>query len=372
MPTVYVDPERSSENIVVLTQSAIMFADLDKGAVADAALRIRDGAHVIEILGSDCTSIPYSRISKIVNRNTEDSLDIDHGDEYTILSLFTEKTAQEAMQVIDPLLPKGFKRTTVQQSTLMASLPAILTAAGTGAISCWTYELINIVSIVAGLVCLVALFIAWRRFSTPPVVTVFSAGKSVYRHIKSLFLNLMWLGVVAVAVGAAYEYYQDSRGPAALINYWDSSINFTPGDVQRFIDRGANINHVSDEYGQTVLMNLVSYGDASVIEALVHAGADVNQRDDYNSTALHIAVDNLALSNARILLEAGADPNSKDDSGYTPFSQAVSGEHTAMVKLLLAHEADANWQGPDGESLSDTTENEEILALLKDQSVMDR
>ncbi len=366
MTAVYIDPERSSENIVVLTKSAIMFADLAKDAVADAAQRIRDGAHVIEILGSDCISIPYSRISKLVNRNTEDSLDIDHGDDFTSLSLFTEKAAQEALQFLDPLLPESFKRTTVQQSALIAGLPAVLTAIGAGAISYWTYELKNIVAIIAGLVCLVALFVAWGRLSTPPVVTTFSAGKSVYKHLKSMFLNIIWLGVVAVGVGAAYENHRDSSGPAALINYWNTSDSFTPADVQRFIERGADINYVSEEYGQTVLMNLAYSDDPSVIEALIDAGADVNGRDEYGTSVLHMAVDNLALSNARILLEAGADPNSKDDSGYTPLVQAVSSEHAAMVELLLAYKANADWQGPDGESLSDLTENEEVLALLID------
>jgi len=96
--------------------------------------------------------------------------------------------------------------------------------------------------------------------------------------------------------------------------------------------------------------------DPAVISAMVHAGADVNARDDFNYAPLHLAArhnDNPAIASA--LLDAGADVDAwrtgySVDNGwdYTPLHDATKNLNPAIAAALLEAGANANARGWEG------------------------
>ena len=82
--------------------------------------------------------------------------------------------------------------------------------------------------------------------------------------------------------------------------------------------------HVAVEYPQ----------DRSVVDTLIHSGADATSRDVEGETPLH-QVETAA--DAAALMEAGADPNARDEDGETPLHNAVShARHSGDVDLVSA------------------------------------
>jgi ankyrin repeat protein len=83
-------------------------------------------------------------------------------------------------------------------------------------------------------------------------------------------------------------------------------------------------------------------GLAQVVEALLEAGFDPNERDTTNGdvTALMLAASNGHLRVVQLLLAAGADVNAKHQRGSTALIQASYMGHYEVVQLLLTKGAD--------------------------------
>jgi ankyrin repeat protein len=79
-------------------------------------------------------------------------------------------------------------------------------------------------------------------------------------------------------------------------------------------------------------------GDTSKLEAMIAAGADVNQRDDNGSTALFYA----GKRQAEILIAHGADVNARNKNGDAPLHVHARILHPTAVPVLIANGADVN------------------------------
>jgi len=365
MTEIFIDPNTSSENIVVLTRSAIMFADLPKSSLETAQRSIRDGAHVVEILGSDCTSIPYTKIKKLVSRDADHSLEIDHSDDSTVLYLADKGSAERAVNFVGSRLPDTFKRSEVQQSALTASMPSLVTLIGAAAVAYWTYGLITPIAYVAGAVALFAAIILFQRMGAPPRVTTYGVDKSAFGTVKSAFGNLVWMLIVGVGAAGFYQNYTDSKGPSALVYHWYDTGEYRASDIQKYVERGADINFISDEYDESALMVAAQYANEKTLRAVISGGADLDLADSVGNTALHMAVYSDDVAATQVLLEAGANPNLMDSSGDTPLSIAAIYENLELTKLLLKYKAATSYPNTEGEMLVVTSDNEEIQQLLK-------
>lgn len=82
--------------------------------------------------------------------------------------------------------------------------------------------------------------------------------------------------------------------------------------------------------------------DLELVQLLLEAGADPNERHDSSSTALTMACESAHIDLARLLLARGADPNI--DNGE-PLLCATQYRDVAMVDLLIGKGADPNLKG---------------------------
>ncbi len=112
--------------------------------------------------------------------------------------------------------------------------------------------------------------------------------------------------------------------------------------VEALVKAGAAVNQ-GNALGCTPLVLAAENGHLAVVEALVKAGAAVNQAtpaDGY--TPLFAAVKNGHLALMEVLLKAGAAVDQATPSGWTALFFAALAGNAAAVKALLSRGANRN------------------------------
>jgi ankyrin repeat protein len=105
--------------------------------------------------------------------------------------------------------------------------------------------------------------------------------------------------------------------------------------VNLFLSAGMEPNATVDQERNTVLMVAAANGRASLVEALIEAGADVNAQNRNGATPLMSAATQGDAAIVRELIEANADVHHQDGGGDTALSLAAAAGHEANVTLLL-------------------------------------
>ncbi len=104
--------------------------------------------------------------------------------------------------------------------------------------------------------------------------------------------------------------------------------------VNLLLDRGANVNAVSHDRGNSPLMEAAVRGDLETVELLLGAGADLNLQSKNGQTALMLAVGEGFTGVARVLLDKGADTEPVDQLGMTAGKYAQLFKHTEISELI--------------------------------------
>uniref|UniRef100_A0A8C5U0U6 Poly [ADP-ribose] polymerase n=1 Tax=Malurus cyaneus samueli TaxID=2593467 RepID=A0A8C5U0U6_9PASS len=102
--------------------------------------------------------------------------------------------------------------------------------------------------------------------------------------------------------------------------------------VEYLLHHGADV-HAKDKGGLVPLHNACSYGHYEVAELLVRHGASVNVADLWKFTPLHEAAAKGKYEICKLLLKHGADPTKKNRDGNTPLDLVKEGD-TDIQDLL--------------------------------------
>jgi ankyrin repeat protein len=115
--------------------------------------------------------------------------------------------------------------------------------------------------------------------------------------------------------------------------------------VEALLDAGADVNDgvrsdepINSNWGDTPLHIAAQDGREQIVRLLIARGADVNRANDRGNTPLHRAVEYPGVVTA--LLDAGAKPNAPDAQGRTPLHWAAIGGANSTMTVLLARGAD--------------------------------
>jgi ankyrin repeat protein len=94
------------------------------------------------------------------------------------------------------------------------------------------------------------------------------------------------------------------------------------------------------------------FGNGATVEALLQAGADVNQqsRESMKVSALHSAAAARRPDIAKMLLAKGANPNLRAEAGVTVLHEVAITGQIDLAEMLLAHGADVNAQDNSGKT----------------------
>uniref|UniRef100_A0A452RCP1 Poly [ADP-ribose] polymerase n=1 Tax=Ursus americanus TaxID=9643 RepID=A0A452RCP1_URSAM len=160
--------------------------------------------------------------------------------------------------------------------------------------------------------------------------------------------------------------------------------------VEYLLHHGADV-HAKDKGGLVPLHNACSYGHYEVAELLVRHGASVNVADLWKFTPLHeaaakgkyeicklllkvssssplriSALINNHVDIAALLIKYNTCVNATDKWAFTPLHEAAQKGRTQLCALLLAHGADPTMKNQEGQTPLDLATADDIRALLID------
>ncbi len=109
--------------------------------------------------------------------------------------------------------------------------------------------------------------------------------------------------------------------------------------VDLLLDKGASVNAVSHDRGNSPLMEAALRGDSETVDKLLEAGADLDFQSKNGQTALMLAVGEGFTDVAKTLLDRGADTEPVDQLGMTAGKYAQLFKHTEISELIRRRES---------------------------------
>lgn len=167
-----------------------------------------------------------------------------------------------------------------------------------------------------------------------------------------------WLAACLLALAAALP----AHAQQLLDDLFIAAVNDRGGEVKSILARGVDPDSI-DANGDPVIVAAARAGSASVVDVLLAAKVQVDQRNRWGDTALMVAVLNGHAGIAKALRQRGAAVNMK---GWTPLIYAATGGHDDIVRWLLGEGSDINAPSPNGTTalMMAVRENRYSTALL--------
>jgi ankyrin repeat protein len=182
---------------------------------------------------------------------------------------------------------------------------------------------------------------------------------------------------VSVILKATYHGKKDVvaalLASGVQLDIFEAAATGQTAQLQHLIEQDPSLVNSYSADGFTPLGLATFFGHAETVEALIHAGAEVNAayRETMKLTPLAsaMAVDRNDI--ARTLLTNGADVNAKAVNDLRPLHTAAARGNLESATLLLDHGADVNATSSDGKTAIDYAEernHSEMVEFLKKRS----
>jgi ankyrin repeat protein len=147
-----------------------------------------------------------------------------------------------------------------------------------------------------------------------------------------------------------------------------------PEQVASALKAGGDPNEVFRVYDTSALMLAAIRGEAPIVELLIEAGADVDWVGIHGYNALSAAVRSCRAGwdVAQALLDAGADIENRSGASLTPLMVAIQEERPTFVRGLIARGADIDALNAYGEGALNYAiyyKEPEYISLLLDRGV---
>lgn len=121
-----------------------------------------------------------------------------------------------------------------------------------------------------------------------------------------------------------------------------AAANNHPKTVKLLIEKGANKDHKTISFSETVLGVAATAGANAAIGALLEKGANIEQAGDFGYTPLMYAVDANQADTVYYLISKKANVNATDTIGDTPLMIAALLGHYKIIQMLIANHAKIN------------------------------
>jgi ankyrin repeat protein len=165
------------------------------------------------------------------------------------------------------------------------------------------------------------------------------------------------LALIRMFIAAGSEINQHRGKKGNLVLQAASGDRGSPAVVNALLDAGARVNDTNMD-GDTALGEACYSGNLAVVQALLAAGAKVDIANKDGVQAIHLASNKgyeVRHANGherivKLLLEAGAKVDAKDNRGWQPIHYAADGANSFLVEILAAAGADMNAATLDGKT----------------------
>ena len=188
--------------------------------------------------------------------------------------------------------------------------------------------------------------------------------KSKEKHIRSHLEELQLRKLMYSVTQNDFEQVDKlvALGIPALINMLDAVTSETPlhaavcgglYDMTMYlIERGSNVSK-RDKKGRTALMRSVDKGNKAILELLLEAGGNPNDKDPHGKHVLFYGLQPTSrhLACIEMLLQEGADINTQDENSQTMMVCAVEEGYIDITATLIQLGADVTVKNVAGESL---------------------
>jgi ankyrin repeat protein len=135
-----------------------------------------------------------------------------------------------------------------------------------------------------------------------------------------------------------------SAAPVSAGPLHDAARSGDLDQIRKLLDSGGSIED-RDATKETPLISAALASHPEIVAELIKRGADVMARNDRGLTALHAAAYHGDIASAQALLGAGAAVNDADDKfKVTPLILASEENHVDVVEALLDHGANLEQQ----------------------------
>ncbi len=111
------------------------------------------------------------------------------------------------------------------------------------------------------------------------------------------------------------------------------------------LNANPDIVKYKDEFGSTLLLEIIADANKYIIERIVKLGADINVVDDEGMTLVHILIEkrkNIDLDKVQLILNYGFNIELSGFNGWRPIHKAVFHKCYDVVRFLVENGADIN------------------------------